>query len=101
MVRTEDGFILDGVRVISIPWGKYVPVSELIGATIVSINQRHGTFSARICEKTIHAESNDNGGITISRISIPFEEGDSVKPIDFPDDIYTDGDEEEDYAEFE
>jgi hypothetical protein len=46
-IFTEDGFIIDGKRTIVPPWGYYIPVSELIGATITEIHPRSEIFRVK------------------------------------------------------
>jgi hypothetical protein len=94
-INTEDGFIIDGKRTIIPPWGKCIPVSELIGATITEIHAESQTFEATISEKTIRAECNDNDGITISSIQIDATGNESTKAIPMTLKNYCDNGEDE------
>ena len=97
-IHTEDGFIIDGRRTIVTYLNEHIPASELIGATITVIHPRSNSFTATIAEKTIHAECNDNDGITISAIEIDYTPGDPIRKI--PKQPYNyDEDEDEDEDE--
>jgi hypothetical protein len=79
MIRTEDGWIIDGRRTIVRPYGKRIPLSELIGATITELNDTG--FMATISEKTIRAEFCSHDGFFIETITIDAGDKENLKAI--------------------
>jgi hypothetical protein len=75
MIQTDDGYILDGRRIVFPSMDKKYPLTELIGATIVDVFPKCHCFMAVQSEKTYHVEANDNDGMIIDSVVFDADTG--------------------------